>query len=275
MRIPVDKSRVSVKQGFKTCGLCSEKSDSSVDLPMDLRVFLKTFLSPPNPDYDLPYKLCLKCYKTTSDAKNFRDKSNSAMTRLLKEGRRDLYSKDRRRPKIILDWKDIHNAEKVVNRIAREEREESPEDVAMVDDEKTGNKIMERTSTKMAEEPRDNRVPETKITHSSASNVQVSQPVANIPNDVNEQLSDAMDVIQTTMQTDAVEDTSSLVEEEEQFPESGPYQCELCNEIFETKEEFLNDVKTKHANEVDSEVIEALEKDVKIREAKKKAGIIS
>lgn len=241
---------------------------------MDLRIFLKSFLSPPNPDYDLPYKLCLKCYKTTTDAKSFKDKSNSAMTRLLKEGRRDLYSKDRRRPKIILDWKDIHNAEKVVNRIAREEKEESLEDVAMIDDdEKTETKNMEKASTRTKEVP---RVPETKVHHSSESKVQeVPQPVANIQQDVNEKLSDAMDVTETATKSDAVEDDSSLLEEEEQFPESGPYQCELCNEIFETKEEFLNDVKTKHASEVDSEVIDALEKDVKIREAKKKAGIIS
>ena len=29
----------------------------------------KNFLHPPNPDYDLPYKFCLKCYKTATDAK--------------------------------------------------------------------------------------------------------------------------------------------------------------------------------------------------------------
>lgn len=280
MRIPVDKSRV-YKQGFRTCGFCSDKSESFVDVTMDLRVFLKNFLHPPNPDYDLPYKFCLKCYKTATDAKVFRDRTNLAMTRLLREGRRDLFSKDRRRPKILLDWKDKHNAEKVMNRMARLEIEESPEDVAITEEDaaKSENKSSHIESTK-TDDQKDKRVTQadSKISNSNDSSTkEIPKPEAKKQEVIDEQLSDAMEVVETMSnktKQDASEDTSSLVEEEEQFPESGPYQCELCNEIFETKEEFLKDVKTKHAEEVDSEVIDALERDVKIREAKRKAGII-
>ena len=90
-----------------------------------------------------------------------------------------------------------------------------------VDENKESNN-MEKTSARIIEVPCDNRVPETKVHHSNDSKVQdVAQPVANIQQDVNEQLSDGMDVIQTAAKT-YVEDISSLVEEEEQFPESGP-----------------------------------------------------
>jgi len=278
MRIPVDKSRVITKQGLKSCGLCPEKCDSFVELTMDLRVFLKTFLSPPNPDYDLPYKICVKCYKTTCEAKTFKDRSNTAMTRLLKEGRRDLFSKDRRRPKILLDWKDKHNADKVINRMAREEKEESG-DVEMQEEDidKAKDRTVVKESTTVTERPKETRIPipENKASNYNESSVQeVPKPVPNKEKEISEQLSDAMEIVQEATKNDVEEDLSSLVDEEEQFPESGPYQCELCNEIFETKEDFLICVKTNHAEEVDAEVIDALERDVKIRKAKRKAGKI-
>lgn len=287
MRIQVDKNRVISKNSFQMCGLCSEKSDSFVDVTMELRVFLRTFLSPPNPDYDLPYKVCLKCYKTTTDAKGFKDRSNTSMMKLLKEGRRDLFSKDRRRPKILVDWKDKHMAEKMNNRIERQDRQES-EEIPMVDTNadkiEVVNDAPSNESTTLNE--RRSSMEETKVKDCQALGTngpvltQTSTVVTeeNIPqstdnqNEINNQFSDAMEIMETAMETDK---NSSLIEEEETFPATGPYQCELCDVICETKEDFLNDIKTKHVNEIDADVLDALEKDIKIRAAKRRAGLIS
>jgi len=281
MRIPVDKTRVSVKHGLKMCGLCSEKSDSFVDLTMELRVFLRTFLSPPNPEYDLPYKLCLKCYKTTSDAKGFKDKSNGAMMKLVKEGRRDLYSKDRRRPKIIIDWKDKHMAEKTINRMARAERQESEEEVAMVIDAAPEKNKPSATNEEnhLAKDKFKAPGHDVEITLDAVSKEEkiedskVGREIAevkDIQQEINNQFSDAMEVIENIVS----KDDENLIKEEENFPATGPYQCELCDVICETKEEFLNDIKTKHVQEIDGEVLDALEKDIKIRAAKRRAGIV-
>ena len=52
-------------------------------------------------------------------------------------------------------------------------------------------------------------------------------------------------------------------DEEEVFPSIGPYQCEICQEITKTKEEFVNHIKTLHIDVVDEEVLRSLESDLK------------
>lgn len=292
MRIPVDKTKVSVKHSLNMCGLCSEKSDSFVDITMELRVFLRTFLSPPNPEYDLPYKLCLKCYKTTSEAKGFKDKSNTAMLKLLKEGRRDLYSKDDRRPKILIDWKDKHLAEKTFRRMTRKEKPDSEEVITMVDISTENNVPAttnnEKSSTTNNEKSSVNEQPEiveqeeTKSSADSAANVprtdysssvqEITHQVPDTQQEINAQFTDAMEIVGHHALN---EEEAKLIEVEETFAATGPYQCELCDAISETKEEFLNDIRTKHVSEIDQDVLDALEKDIKIRAAKRKAGVIS
>ena len=44
---------------------------------------------------------------------------------------------------------------------------------------------------------------------------------------------------------------------------SGPYQCELCQCITETKEEFVSHIQTKHLEDVDDEVLNTLNSDLK------------
>ena len=49
---------------------------------------------------------------------------------------------------------------------------------------------------------------------------------------------------------------------EEMFPSIGPYQCEICQNITNTKQEFVDHIKDNHANVVDEEVLDSLEKDL-------------
>lgn len=57
---------------------------------------------------------------------------------------------------------------------------------------------------------------------------------------------------------------------EEYFPSIGPYQCEICQIITDTKVEFVSHIKEKHADVVDEEVLQSLESD--LRKSKKKQG---
>lgn len=52
-------------------------------------------------------------------------------------------------------------------------------------------------------------------------------------------------------------------DQEEIFPSIGPYQCEICQEITDTKQEFVNHIKRFHRNVVDEEVLRSLEQDLK------------
>merc|ERR1712109_69219 len=131
----------------------------------------------------------------------------------------------------------------IINRMAREDKEESG-DVEMQEEDidKAKDRTAVKESTTVTERPKETfiPIPENKASNCNESSIQeVPKPVPNKEQEISEQLSDAMEIAQEATKNDVEEDLSSLVDEEEQFPESGPYQCELCNEIFETKEDFL------------------------------------
>ena len=77
-----------------------------------------------------------------------------------------------------------------------------------------------------------------------------------------------------------VEPAEPVVEEdddlEEIFPTIGPYQCEICQKITDTKQDFVDHIKKYHLNVVDEEVLKSLESDLRKnkikaeREARKK-----
>lgn len=46
------------------------------------------------------------------------------------------------------------------------------------------------------------------------------------------------------------------------FPSIGPYQCEICQNITQTKQEFVDHIKDNHRDVVDEEVLQSLEKDL-------------
>ncbi len=62
---------------------------------------------------------------------------------------------------------------------------------------------------------------------------------------------------------------AELEEEEEEddsqenFPSIGPYQCEICQQITDTKQQFVDHIKQNHLDVVDEEVLRSLESDLK------------
>ena len=73
------------------------------------------------------------------------------------------------------------------------------------------------------------------------------------------------------------DETQKLVEvskedeedDEEIFPSIGPYQCEICQNITNTKQEFVDHIKKFHRNVVDESVLVSLENDLKKSKLKK------
>lgn len=78
--------------------------------------------------------------------------------------------------------------------------------------------------------------------------------------------------VQGKQQESPIPFTSEVEEEdedmEEVFPTIGPYQCEICQVITDTKAEFVAHIKGKHHDVVDEEVLNSLESD--LRKSKKK-----
>ena len=60
--------------------------------------------------------------------------------------------------------------------------------------------------------------------------------------------------------------------DEEIFPSLGPYQCEICQEITDTKQEFVGHIKALHKDMVDEAVLRSLESDLKKRKKKEMAA---
>jgi len=63
-----------------------------------------------------------------------------------------------------------------------------------------------------------------------------------------------------------------IEDEEEIFPSVGPYQCEICQEITDTKQLFVEHVKSLHKDMVDEQVLRSLETDLKKRMKKEQTG---
>ena len=57
-------------------------------------------------------------------------------------------------------------------------------------------------------------------------------------------------------------------ESQEVFPAVGPFQCEMCQEISGTKQDFVSHIKANHRDFIDPEVLGSLESDLRIREKK-------
>lgn len=60
----------------------------------------------------------------------------------------------------------------------------------------------------------------------------------------------------------------NLVNEEEAFPTRGPYQCEICQVITDTKFQFVEHIKHFHPDIVDEDVMASLERDLSIQRKK-------
>ena len=61
--------------------------------------------------------------------------------------------------------------------------------------------------------------------------------------------------------------------EEEMFPSFGPYQCEICQEITETKQLFVNHIRRLHRGEVDTQVLSSLESDLRKKERREERNL--
>ena len=61
--------------------------------------------------------------------------------------------------------------------------------------------------------------------------------------------------------------------EGEMFPSFGPYQCEICQAIIETKQEFVKHIKILHRGMVDKAVLQSLESDLKKKKKKERRNL--
>ena len=61
--------------------------------------------------------------------------------------------------------------------------------------------------------------------------------------------------------------------EAEMFPSFGPYQCEICQAIIETKQEFVKHIKTLHKGMVDKAVLQSLELDLKKKKKRERRNL--
>lgn len=76
----------------------------------------------------------------------------------------------------------------------------------------------------------------------------------------NREMSEEVDVVD--------EGDLNLANRQEIFPSVGPYQCEICQLITNTKSDFVDHIKQNHPDVVDEEVMASLEMDLRIQRMK-------
>ena len=61
--------------------------------------------------------------------------------------------------------------------------------------------------------------------------------------------------------------------EVEMFPSVGPYQCEICQEMTDTKQMFVDHIRRLHRGEVDTQVLRSLESDLRKKERREERNL--
>jgi len=219
---------IEEEEGSKVCGLCSNLVDKGVTLSDDMLEYFIQFLNIQG-QY-LPTKVCEECYKSSDMCKTFMDKCRQNISKLKNNKLSTSMILGRSRQDI---------------RLMKEKFKNSRYNPMLVDfDEQVGKVSSRGRTVKSKYSPNslfeDNVVPDPdRIARQNAKKLQKVDP-----------------------------DLKKVDDNEEIFPSVGPYQCEICQKISDTKREFVNHIKELHREIVDSSVLKTLEADLRKRKKK-------
>ncbi|CAB4055565.1 unnamed protein product [Lepeophtheirus salmonis] len=256
------RAMVSISgEAFKVCGLCSQLVDTSVDIDEILIDFLSQFLSI-TPD-NFPPKICTDCFSSATEAKRFKEHCIKAIHKIKKTrlctsvilgkdtvGTSRMISPSRksepppRNSYGILSPRSNNfeksSLEELQVQIPYTERNEA--DKKFEEDgcsylKKKSEKNHSNTSSSFLLHPRDKSpiLPLPRVATKKSKGGQGQTPTKARPSSLN-----------------SSKDSTEL-DTAEVFPSIGPYQCEICQKITDTKQEFVQHIKELHRSVVDEE----------------------
>ena len=250
-------------ESFKVCLFCSQLTDEADRLSPELLQFLQTYLAvPPS---RLPLRACSDCHRRSINARKFKEKCHRAFDKLEKNGITGGMvwgrSQQERRevgqilssclewtgPSVGLEYdRDVHGP-LMFPRITLTATDRALAEAHM-EKSKSG-RIIKRKYESLDEnwDPDVDMVKSVKSEPAPAVSRAPSKPVKPQPQPESEaELSDCGEV----------------------FPSVGPYQCEICQNITNTKQEFVDHIKAKHRSMIDPAVLRTLESDLRKRKKK-------
>ena len=255
-------------ESFKVCGFCSQLTDEADKLSPALLRFLLGYLGVSASR--LPLMLCSDCHRRTINAKKFSEKCHRAFEKLEKNGITG-----------ILVWGRSHTDKQRVEEILGSQGhsngvEWNEPSVGIKYDRKIHGPLMFPRITLTAD---DRAIAEAHMDKSKSGRI-IKRKYESLDDDfdwgvdMNKKVKSEPVTIENKPQTKPAkpkpkpEPEPELSDCGEEFPSVGPYQCEICQNITNTKQEFVNHIKAKHRTMIDPAVLKTLESDLRKRKKK-------
>ena len=257
-------------ESYKVCGFCSQLTDEADRLSPALLNFLSGYLGVSASQ--LPLMVCTDCHRRSINAKKFSDKCHRAFQKLEKNGITGILVWGRSRA-------DIQQVEDILRSNGHGNRVEWNEpSVGIEYDRKIHGPLMFPRITLTAD---DRAMAEAHMEKSKSGRI-VKRKYEILDDDFDWDVD-----IQKKVKSEPVpanpkpakpqpqpDPEPELSDCGEVFPAVGPYQCEICKNITNTKQDFVNHIKAKHRSMIDPAVLKTLEADLRKRKKKllKKSG---
>merc|ERR1711971_979134 len=233
----------SMQQATLVCVFCSQLVDQSVCLSFSLLKFLSTLLPLPGPQ--LPAKVCAACHLGASDCHAFQQRCLRSIRKV---------AKTEVCPAVVLGRSE--DEVRQVREAFLETKEEKRGQRRKTDELHLENRsLLEQASEEYGDVKLLVRKPRVSVSSGEIKAAELALKGLGSRQKVEEE---------------KVDEEES---EAEMFPSFGPYQCEICQAIIETKQEFVKHIKTLHRGMVDKAVLQSLELDLKKKKKKEKGKL--
>ena len=244
-------------QATLVCVFCSQLVDQSVCLSFSLLQFLSTFLPLPGPQ--LPAKVCTACHLGATDCHAFQQRCLRSIKKV---------AKTEVCPAMVLGRSE--DEVRHVREAFQDTKEEGGNRRRKTDQLHMENRsLLEQASEEYGDVQLLVRKP--RVSVSSGERRVAELALKGLERQKVEKEQNEVSIWHCSVREEKVEEEEES--EAEMFPSFGPYQCEICQAIIETKQEFVKHIKTLHRGMVDKAVLQSLELDLKKKKKKERKNL--
>ena len=246
------------------CVFCSQLVDQSVCLSFSLLQFLSNLLPLPGPQ--LPAKVCAACHHGASDCHAFQQRCLRSIKKV---------AKTEVCPAMVLGRSE--GEVRQVKEAFQDTQEEEKKTRKTVQLQLENRSLLEQASKEYGDTQLLVRKPQVIV---SSREVRIAELA--LKGLERQHVEEKGGVVEQSGRTEQSTWHCSLREEKvdeedesegEMFPSFGPYQCEICQAIIETKQEFVKHIKILHRGMVDKAVLQSLESDLKKKKKKERRNL--
>ena len=258
----VSKMEVQSMHATLVCVFCSQLVDQSVCLSFSLLQFLSNLLPLPGPQ--LPAKVCAACHLGVSDCHAFQQRCLRSIKKVAKTEVCPVMVLGRSEDEVRHVTKAFQDTQEQENKMRRtvQLQLENRSLLEQASKEYGDSQLLAR-KPQVIVSSKEVRIAELALTALERQNLEEKKGV--------EQSGGTEESTwHCSVREEKVEEDES---EGEMFPSFGPYQCEICQAIIETKQEFVKHIKILHRGMVDKAVLQSLESDLKKKKKKERRNI--